>query len=127
MVKNPPASAGDTGSTAGSGKCPEGKNTNPLQYSCLGNPKDRGAWWATVHGVAESDRAEPMHTHWGSNGSPRSLLLHSGVCLLWLSPEVRAEPVRSCKEPQNCAVFQIVPSVFRNRFSALFSNFKVCF
>ena len=57
MVKNMPADAGDerdVGSIPGSGKSPGGGNSNPLQYSCLGNPMDRGAWWATVHGVAES-------------------------------------------------------------------------
>ena len=57
MVKNMPADAGDerdVGSIPGSGKAPGGGNSNPLQYSCLGNPMDRGAWWATVHGVAES-------------------------------------------------------------------------
>ena len=54
-VKNPPANAGDIGSIPGSGRSPgEGKG-NPLQYACLGNTMDRGAWWATVHGVTESD------------------------------------------------------------------------
>ena len=43
---------GDLGSIPGSGRSPEG-NGNPLQYSCLENPMDRGAWWATVHGVAK--------------------------------------------------------------------------
>ena len=38
----------------GSGKSPGGGNGNPLQYSCLGNPMDRGPWWATVHGVSKS-------------------------------------------------------------------------
>ena len=52
MVKNPPASAGNTGSNPGSGRSPGGGNGNPLQYSCLENPMDRGAWWATVHGIA---------------------------------------------------------------------------
>ena len=43
---------GDLGSIPGSGRSPREGNDNPLQYSCLGNPKDRGAWWATVHGAA---------------------------------------------------------------------------
>ena len=47
--------AGDSGSIPGSVRSPGGGNGNPLQYSCLGNPMDRGAWWAAVHGVAESD------------------------------------------------------------------------
>ena len=46
---------GDMGSVPGSGRSPEGGNGNPLQYSCLENPVDRGALWATVHGVTESD------------------------------------------------------------------------
>ena len=51
MVKNPPHGAGDTGSIAGLGKSPGEGNGNPLWYSCLGNPRDRGAWPATAHGV----------------------------------------------------------------------------
>ena len=62
MVNNPPASAediGDTGSIPGPERSRRGGNGNPLQYSCLGNPMDRGAWRATVHGVTEeSDAAE---------------------------------------------------------------------
>ena len=57
VVKNPPASAGhirDGGSVPGSGRSRGGGHGNPLHYSCLGNPMDRGAWWATVHGVAKS-------------------------------------------------------------------------
>ena len=45
---------GDTGSIPGSGRSPGGVNGNPLQYSCLENPMDRGAWWTVVHGVAKS-------------------------------------------------------------------------
>ena len=53
-VKNPLANAGDAGSILGSGRSPGGGHGNPLQYSCLENPIDRGAQRATVHGVAES-------------------------------------------------------------------------
>ena len=55
-VKHLPANAGDTGSIPGWGRSPGEGNGNPLQYSCLENPMDRGAWRATVQGVAkESD------------------------------------------------------------------------
>ena len=51
MVKNPPANAGDLGSIPGSGRSTGEGSGNPLQYSYLGNPMDRGAWWAIIHGV----------------------------------------------------------------------------
>ena len=54
MVKNLPANAGDAGSIPGSGRSPGEGNGNPLQYSCLENPMDRGAWWTPVHGVTRS-------------------------------------------------------------------------
>ena len=57
MVKNSPASAEDvrdTGLIPGSGRSPGGGHGNPLQYSCLENPTDREAWWATVHRVTKS-------------------------------------------------------------------------
>ena len=56
-VKNSPANAGDmrdTGLLPGSGRCPGEVHGNPLQYSCLENPMDRGAWQAKAHGVAKS-------------------------------------------------------------------------
>ena len=65
MIKNPPASAGDTrdvDSTPGSGRSPEEENGSPLQYSCLENPMDRGAWRATVHRVTVSDTSERLST-----------------------------------------------------------------
>ena len=58
MVKNLPANAGDVGLIPDLGRSPGEGNGNPLQYYCLGNPMARGAWWATVHGVARSDTAE---------------------------------------------------------------------
>ena len=57
VVKNLPAYAGevrDVGLIPGLGRSPGGGHGNPLQYSCLGNPMDRGAWWATVHRAAKS-------------------------------------------------------------------------
>ena len=67
-VKNLPANVGDAGWLPGSGKSPGGGNGNPLQYSCLENPTDRGAWPDTVYGVAE---------HW-TRLSP-----HAQVRALW--------------------------------------------
>ena len=56
MLKNQPANAEDMGSILGSGRSPEKGNDNQIQYSCLGNTMDRGAWQAAVHGVTkESD------------------------------------------------------------------------
>ena len=66
-AKNPPVKAGDAGdagSIRGWGRSPGGGNGNPLWYSCLENPMDRGAWQATVRGVAKSQtRLSPAHTH----------------------------------------------------------------
>ena len=61
MVKNPPANAGDLrdlDSIPELGRCPGEGHGNPLQYSCLENPMDRGGWQATVYRVAESDMSE---------------------------------------------------------------------
>ena len=67
MVKDPPVNAGDTGnlgSIPGQGRSLGEGNGNPLQYSCLENPMDRGAWWATVHGVPkELEMTEGLSTH----------------------------------------------------------------
>ena len=67
LVKNLPANAGEAGSIPGLGRSPAGGDGNPLEYSCLENPMDRGAWWATVHGVTQSRTRlrdwAPIHAH----------------------------------------------------------------
>ena len=54
MIKNSPANAGDPGSIPGVERSPGEENGNPFQYSCLGNPVDRGAWWGTVQEMQET-------------------------------------------------------------------------
>ena len=79
VVKDPPANAGDvrdTDSVLGSGRSPGGGHGNPLQYSCLETPMDRGAWRATVYRVAKSrTRLKPFC---------RSM--HEPICLAYCSP-----------------------------------------
>jgi len=77
MVKNLPADA-DAGLIPGSGRSPGGGSDNPLQYSCLENPMDGGAWQAIVHGVAKLDMNEPMHGH--------KLVTESVFYVCWLVP-----------------------------------------
>ena len=82
VVKNPPANAGDIRDVAlipGSGRFPGGGHGNPLQYSCLENPIDRGAWWATVHRAGKSWtqlKQHNMHAQTSGHGSlsPATLL-----------------------------------------------------
>ena len=89
MVKNPPANAGDVrdaGSISGSGRVPGEGHGNSLQYSCLENPMDREAWWATVHGVAGSwlrlsDFTFTFHFH----ALEKEMATHSNV-LAWRIP-----------------------------------------
>ena len=83
------SNAGDLGSIPGSGRFPGGGNGNPLQYSCLENLMDRGAWYATVHGVAKSrtrmsDFAFTFHFH----ALEKEMASHSSV-LAWRIPGTR--------------------------------------
>ena len=86
VVKNPPANAGDmrvVGLISGLGRSPGGGHGNPLQYSCLENPMDRGDWWATAHSVPKSQaRLErlSMHTPMPYNHSLQSSSPCLGVC-----------------------------------------------
>ena len=75
MVKNPPANAGYTGdvdSIPGFGRYPGEGNGNPLQYSCLENSMDRGAWWITVCRVAKSHTKTECAHAWGGYMIKRS-------------------------------------------------------
>ena len=87
-VKASACNVGDLGSIPGSGRSPGEGNGNPLQYSCLENPMDGGAWWTTVHGVAKSqtrlsDFTSPLarfHTPWGNWAPvPQLMNLHDAT------------------------------------------------
>ena len=72
VIKNLPARAEDVGSISASGISPGGGNGTPLQYSCLGNPMERGTWWAAVHGVLKS---RTLLSNWAGTRSKEWLLI----------------------------------------------------
>ena len=82
--KNLPVKAGDTGLIPGSGRSPGEGNGDPLQYPCLGNPMERGAWWATVLGVAKVRHnlvTKRQQYLWQAKWSPRGIhALNPGFC-----------------------------------------------
>ena len=84
--KEPSCNAGDRGSISGWGRPPGEGNGNPIQYSCLENPMDRGAWWVTVHGVAkESDTTKWLaHTHFHFRGCVYSFAIVESLSHVWL-------------------------------------------
>ena len=107
VVKNPPASVGDMHSIPGWGRAPGGGNGNPIQYSCLEDPINRGACWATVHGVAESDTTERLsacactHTH--------TLICSPQCCVsilkTWRLASLRVSHPRKGKPHRSCVTF----------------------
>ena len=91
-VKNPPANAGDLGSIPGLGRFPREGNGNQLQYSCLESPMDRGAWWATVCGIAKSQTGlSPAHSN-----TVLSMRSHSSNDAVLLNPALRLTSVFLC-------------------------------
>ena len=90
------------GSVPGSGRSPGGGTRNPLQYSCLGNHKDRGAWWATVHGVTkESDTAERLDRT-SSSKIARLRPAHFGVKVPWAGDSILGTGPSLCYAPLSC-------------------------
>ena len=75
-ITNLPDNAGDMCSIPGLGRSPGEENGNPLQYSCLGNPMDRGVWRSTVHGVTkESDPTQELNNNYLGQWSPHGSFL----------------------------------------------------
>ena len=89
MLNNPPANvgdAGDVGSVPESRGSPGEGNRNPLQYSCLENPRDGGAWWAAVHGVAKSRaRLSGFTFTFHFHALEKEIATHSST-LAWIIP-----------------------------------------
>ena len=124
--------SGDVGSIPGSGRSPEEGHGNPLQYSCLGNPTDRGAWWATVHGVSSSRirLSDFTFTHWRRKWQPTPIFLPGGSqgrrsqvgCRLWGRTESDTTDATWQQQLQLCFLFSyfIVFVLFLEGLTLLF-------
>ena len=92
LVKNPPANAGDVSLIPWLTRSPGEGNDNPLQYSCLGNSMDRGAWWATVHGVPK----ESAMTEWlNNNNNCEKMLWKSSFLVVYTTTGYRSWVLRT--------------------------------
>ena len=102
LIRTLPANEGDkrdTSSICGSGRCPEGKNDSPLQYSYLEHPTGRGAWCTTVHGVTkQADMTERLNTGESAHTPPK---LQSDVMLLGRQALPPAEQLNESR-PRMC-------------------------
>ena len=101
VVKKLPANVRDTRSTGlipGLGRSPGVGNGNPLQYSCLENSMDRGAWQVTVHGVTESDMTERTHTHTHTHTHTRVNIL--GMVAIQILSQLLSFAMVAQKQPQ---------------------------
>ena len=94
VIKNPPANAADSrdaGLIPGSGRSSGGRNGKPLRCSCLGNPMDRGAWWAMVYGIAESDAIEHLsvyaraHARTHTHTHTHTLFIYFWLCWVFIA------------------------------------------
>ena len=120
VVKNSPAKAGVAGLIPGSGRSPGEGSGNPLQYSCLENSMDRGAWWATVHGPQQLDTTEQLNNNkfrlWGLSYASENVKQDPGLQSPDASsthhlPDVTTKPVsRHCQlSPQGLNRPQLEP------------------
>ena len=122
------ASAGDPGLVPGLGRSLGEGNGTPLQYSCLGNPMDRGAWWATVHGVAKgqiqlSDWA-CMHTHFLIRGDSPHFIPETGPWLLLHYCKSTAPDITVCDRSHTTMVpIMIFPGHLTDKPASLLKSF----
>ena len=96
VVKNLPASAGDRSSVPPLGRSPREGNSNPLLYSCLGNPMDIGAWQATVHGVAKEWNMTEQLNKYGFYGKWRLPPHIWGIPIIWVLVRSKEYHLMSC-------------------------------
>ena len=111
VVKNLPARTGDirdVGSIPGLGRSPGGGNGNPLQYPCLENPIDRGAWWATVHEVAKSQTQLERFSMHACSYLKYFKVIYCSLC----PPLLMSQTIRFVSnKSKNCHNFGVVISI----------------